>query len=71
MKTGNLIINWLLLSYAICHTERLFSPFDKWKQKGTSKIPIFHHFYELGKIWKYTPKSNISKSMVESGKATS
>ena len=29
LKTGNLIINWLLLSYATCRTERLSSPFDK------------------------------------------
>ena len=26
---NNIIINWLLLSYATCRTERLFSPFDK------------------------------------------
>ena len=51
LKTGNLMINWLLLSYATCRTERVFSPFDKWRQKGTSKIPIFKHFCELRKIW--------------------
>ena len=28
-KTSNLIINFLLLSCATCHTERLSSPSDK------------------------------------------
>ena len=44
MKTGNLIMNWLLLSYVT---------FEKnYEGKGTSKIPIFKLFSELGKIWK-------------------
>ena len=29
LKTVNLIINWLLLSDAACHTERPSSPFGK------------------------------------------
>ena len=38
MKTGNLIINWLLLSYALYRTKRLSSPFDKnIKAKGLQK----------------------------------
>ena len=28
LKTGNVIINWLLLSYTTCHTERISSPSD-------------------------------------------
>ena len=28
-KTSNLIMNWLLLSYATCCTEKLSAPFDK------------------------------------------
>ena len=50
LKAGNLIINWLLLSYTTCRTERLSSLFDnKYEGKGASKIPIFQHFSELGK----------------------
>ena len=38
LKTGNLIINWLLLSYATCHAERLSSMFYKnMKARGLQK----------------------------------
>ena len=45
MKTGNLIINWLLISYATSQTERLFSPFDKWRRGDFN----FQTFYWIGK----------------------
>ena len=53
MKTSNLIISWLLLSYAACLTERLSSPFDKnMKVRGFKNFNFHKHFSEFGKIWK-------------------
>ena len=51
LKTGNLIINWLLLFYA---TERICSPFDKiWRQRDFKNLNSVNRlFSELGKNWK-------------------
>ena len=45
LKTGNLMINWLLLSEATCHTERLDDPHHLTKSDGKrTKISMFKHF---------------------------
>ena len=54
LKTGNVIINWLLLSDATCRTEKLSSPSDypSPEGNGSSKIEIFKLVSEMVKIWK-------------------
>ena len=56
MKTGNLIINWLLLLYATCRTERLYSPSDKIWRQGNFKNPNFQTILWIGKNLEVEPR---------------
>ena len=51
MKTGNLVINWPLLSYTTFHTERLPSS-NKIRWQGDFQSSNFQIFSDLGKNWK-------------------
>ena len=72
LKTGNLIINWLLLSYATERTERLPSPFDKnMKARGLQKSQFLNSLVNWGKTWKCSlgfSKIPISHLLYELGK---
>ena len=64
METGNLIINWLLLSYATCRTERLSSPFDKnVKARGLQKSQFLNslvNWEKFGSVALAFQKSQLS-----------
>ena len=49
LKSGNLIINWLLLSYATFYPETLSSQFGKIRRQRCFKNPNFQTCYWIGK----------------------
>ena len=58
LKTGNVIINWLLLSYTTCRTERLSSPSDYIYplEIGDFENPNFQTVSWIGKNLEGQPK---------------